>query len=188
MNLVLNTLGWLEWLAKYGFIEIFFGIGIIGFVARLMKKAVPSNYDHLHITVLPGGAVQIPGDPHVPNSVRFVLNNAGQTNLFVARAYFRPKFRRWWSLWLWRKSTAIRIHPLSYRIPQKDAYELKFTGNNSGFTNYETLVPPAHSTGQVTWLPLQEPLQQSEVDKRHSGVIYVEYATSGKQGVHVVRV
>jgi hypothetical protein len=89
-----SVLDALEWLAKYGFIDIIFGIGIVGFVARLMQKALPSNYDHLHVTVSPGGAVQIPGDPNVPNSVRFILNNAGQTNLSVARAYFRPKFRR----------------------------------------------------------------------------------------------
>jgi len=177
----------MEWLHRHGFIEIFFGIGIFGFLARLVQKGFPSNYDHLHVTVIPGGPVHIPGDPHVPNSMKIILSNAGQTNFYIARAYFRPKFRRWWSLWILRKATKIKIHALSYRIPHKDAFELKFPGNTPSFSNYEAIVPPGHSTGRITWLPLQQPLQQSEIDKRRCGVLYIEYATAGKQGIHVVR-
>ena len=51
----------LETLAKYGIIDIIFGIGVVSFLARLVQKAMPSNYDHLHINVSPGGGVSIPG-------------------------------------------------------------------------------------------------------------------------------
>ena len=185
MQSILDTL---KWLAEYGFIDIIFGVGVIGFLARVIKKALPSNYDHLHISISPGAAVSIPGAGQVPQSIRFTLSNAGQANLFVARAYFRPKLRHWWSLWLKRTPTNIRVNPKSLRIAHKDAFELKFQGNNPGFSNYEALVQPGHPSGQTTWLALDQPLNQKDIDNRLCGVLYVEYATSGKQGRHVVRV
>lgn len=185
MKSILDTL---EWLAKYGFIDIIFGIGVVGFLAGVIKKAFPSNYDHLHVSVCPSGAVSIPGAGQVPQSIMFTLGNAGQTNLYVARAFFRPKLRRWWTLWLKRFPTRLRVHSKSLRIAHKDAFELKFLGNHPGFSNYEALVQPGHSKGQITWLALEHPVQQIEIDNRRCGVLYIEYATSGKQGLHAVRV
>lgn len=184
MNSILNTL---ESAAKYGFIDIIFGLGVISFLIGVIKKAFPSNYDHLHVSVSPGGAVSIPGAGPIPQSIVFTLSNAGRTNIYVARAFFRPKLRRWWLLWK-RTPTNLRIHPRSARIAHKDAFELKFIGSHPGFSNFEALVPPGHSAGQATWLALAQSVQQIDIDNRQCGVLYVEYATAGKQGLHAVRV
>jgi hypothetical protein len=183
-----GLLNFLEKLAKYGIIDIIFGIGVVGFLVRLIQKVMPSNYEHLHINVSIGGPVSIPGAGQVEQSISFILNNAGQTNFYVARAYFRPKFRRWWFLWLKRTPTNVIIHPRSFRIAGKDAFELKFQGEHPWFSDYETLVRPGRSGGQPTWLALEQPMHQSDIDNRNCGVLYIEYATTGKQGVHVVRV
>ena len=179
----------LEWLAKYGIFDLVFGLGVISLLARFIKRVLPSNCDHLHVDVFVGGPVTIPRVGNLPHSFRISLRNAGQTNLYIARAYFRPKFRRWWSLWLRRSSTGLKVHPQSYRIADKDAFELKFSGGQDSFTEYEALVRPGDSKQDVTtWLPLGEAASQEDIDKRRCGVLYVEYATTGKQGVHVVRV
>jgi hypothetical protein len=81
------------------------------------------------------------------------------------------------------------VHPQSYRIADKDAFELKSSQKQDSFTEYEALVRPGDSQRDVTtWLPLSEAASQEDIDKRRCGVLYVEYATTGKQGVHVVRV
>lgn len=180
----------LEWLAKYGFIDIIFGIGVVGFIARLVAKAFPSNYDHLHVHVSRGGPVSIPRAGQLNHSLSILIRNAGQTNFYIARAYFRAKQRSWKTLWLVRHKTDLTVHPEAYRITDKDAFELKFPCNSStGFTDYETLVRPGPSNnGVTTWLPLTDEVSQDDIDNRTCGVLYIEYATSGKQGVHVVKV
>lgn len=42
---------WLEWLAKYGIIDIIFGVGIISLVVRFLHRFFPRNLDHLHVHV-----------------------------------------------------------------------------------------------------------------------------------------
>lgn len=177
----------LEWLARYGFIDIIFGIGVIGFLARLVKKAFPSNYDHLHINVKAGGPASIPG-AKVDQTLNINLRNAGQTNFYIARAYFRPKLRRWWFLWVKKTYTKLKVHPLSHRIADMDAFELKFKVDQAGFCEYEALVQPGHNNGQTTWLALEEPSSQRDINKRLNGVLYIEYATSGRQGLHRTRI
>ncbi len=178
----------LEWLSKYGLIDIFFGLGVVSIIARLVYKVLPSNYDHLHIDASIGGKVSIPRVGEVEHSFSVSIRNSGQSNLYIARAYFRPRFRRWWSLWLKRTNTSLKVHPQSYRIANKDAFEVKFSSNNSGFTEYETLVKPGDSrSGVTTWLPLSEAVAQENINKRRCGILYVEYATQGKQGVHKVK-
>jgi hypothetical protein len=178
----------LEWFTKYGFTEMVFGFGVIAFLARIVRKAFPMNYDHLHISVSPGGAVSIPGAAG-QQSIVFTLSNAGQTNVYVARAFFRSKLRRWWWLWLKRTPTKLRVHPLSAKIAHKDAFELKFQGPQQPlFSSYEAYLPPGTVGAQITWLALEQRVQQVEIENRRCGVLYIEYATSGKQGVHTVRV
>lgn len=180
----------LEWLARYGFIDILFGIGVIGFLAKLIKKALPNNYDHLHVHVSSGGPVSIPGAGPLNHSFSIEIRNAGQTNFYIARAFFRPKLRSWKTLWLIQQQTELKVHPESHRITDKDAFELKFLGaSQAGFTDYEALVRPGSSShGVTTWLPLEEPISQNIINERRCGVLYIEYATTGRQGVHVVRV
>ena len=184
-----DILKWLETLAKYGIIDIVFGIGVIGFIGRLISRAFPTNYDHLHVNVFIGGAVSIPGPGNVQNSLNITLSNSGQSNFYLARAYFRAKQRRWWLLWLRPVETNIKIHPASARIVDKDAFELKFTGNQPQyFTEFETLIRPGSSNGQTTWLALEQPLQQRLINKRQCGVLYIEYAVAGQQGIHRTRI
>jgi len=183
-----NLLNNLEWLARYGFIDIIFGIGVIGFIVRLLRKNFPSNYENLHVDVSNSGPVTIPG-AKVGHSLIISLRNSGLTNFYIARAYFRPKLRRWWCLWLKRIPTKLRVHPNSDRISSKDAIELKFQGRlQSIFNEYETLVRPGHDEVQSTWLPLMQPVQQEEIENRQCGVLYIEYATKDKQGIHRERI
>ena len=66
-----------------------------------------------------------------------------------------------------------------------DAFELKFIGNQPQyFTDFETLIRPGSSNSQLTWLALEQPLQQPLIDKRRCGTLYIEYAVSGQQGIH----
>ncbi|NLX20125.1 MAG: hypothetical protein GXY55_00445 [Phycisphaerae bacterium] len=179
----------LKWLAEYGFIDIIFGIGIVGFIWRLFQKALPSNYEHLHVNVTAGGRVTVATGP-VDNSVVFHIRNAGQTNFYIARADFRAKQRASWKLWLAWTETQLCIHPSSDRITDLDnAIELKFQGQQqSYFTEYEALVRPGHNNARSTWIPLCSPLQQAPVNSKKCGTLYIEYATAGKQGTHVTRV
>ena len=123
----MNILGKFEWLARYGFIDIIFGLGVISFLVRLIRKAFPTNCEHLHINVSMGGCVSIPPNISVSQSFLIHLSNAGTTNLYIARAYFRAKQGVWWTLWLWDKPTQLKVHPKSDRITDKKAFELKFS-------------------------------------------------------------
>ncbi len=186
MDAVLDCL---ETLARYGIIDIVFGIGVIGFIGRLIRRAFPNNYDHLHVNASIGGPVQIPGPGILQNSLNISLSNSGQSNFYLARAYFRAKQRRWWLLWLCPVETKIKIHPASARILDKDAFELKFTGNQPQyFTEFETLIRPGSSNVKTTWLALEQPLQQSLINKRKCGILYIEYAVAGQQGIHRTRI
>ena len=51
----------LEWLAKYGFIDLIFGIGVVGLLANFLRRLLPANYDHLHIDAVNGGPCSIQG-------------------------------------------------------------------------------------------------------------------------------
>ncbi len=186
MSTLLETL---EWMARYGFIDILFGIGVITLIGNLIAKLLPSNYKHLHVNVSPGGPVNIPRVGQVPQSIEFHFRNSGQANFYIARAYFRPKQRRWFLIWAKEINTKLRVHPQSDRITDRDAFELKFPGQRPlYFTEYEALVRPGHQNVKTTWLALESPLSQDLINKRRCGVLFLEYATSGKQGKHRVRV
>jgi hypothetical protein len=186
MNKILGTL---EWMSKYGIFDILTILGVFTFLGNMVRKGFPSNYEHLHISVSQGGPVFIPPNINLPQSFSIQLSNAGQTNVYVARAFFKTRQRVWWTLWLWDRTTQLRVHPRSDRIADKDnAFELKFTGERPNlFTEYETLIPAGHNHRRTTWLALEEPVDQRLIDVRKCGVLYVEYATSNKQGVHKVR-
>jgi len=154
----------LEWLANYGFIDLIFGIGVVGLLANFLRRLLPANYDQLHIDAVNGGPCSIPGDPKVQHTLAFRLSNAGQTNIFVTRCYFRARSRPWFLLWLIPLRTSTKVHPLSMKITHKDAYELKFMGNTPGFSNYETMIASGNSRGATTFLPLTEPVPQKILD------------------------
>ena len=185
----------LEWLTKYGFLEIFFGLGVLGLVAKLVHKVVPSNCNFLDVHTAAGGPVTIPGaigQLHLQHSFTIDLRNVGPMNIYVGKAYFRPKRRRWWTLWLGRRRTPLRVHPQAFRIVSKDAFALGFEAPGQQvqhvFTDFETLLRPVPGSTVRTWLPLTAAADQREIEKRNCGVLYVEYATREGQGIHVIRV
>jgi len=181
---MLNTL---EWLAKYGFIDIIFGLGITGILWKFLRRFVPSNYPHLHVQLLPGPTVAIRGQ-RINTTIRVDIRSSGANNIYIARAYFRPKLRPGWLLWLKPWPTKLKVHPASDRIADKDAYELKFQGDHPrGFTEYEALVRPGHENGVWTWLALAEAASGEMIQERKCGDLYIEYATSDYQGIHKVR-
>jgi hypothetical protein len=173
-----------EWLAKYGFIDIIFGIGALSFLGALIRKVIPSNCEYLHVDAHIGGEVTIPRAGKLKNSYAIKMRNSGSFNIYVSRAYFRSKQRMWCYLWT-LQPTQLRVHPDSYRIADKDAFELKFNNDKgSTFTDYETLINPKKEKG--TFLPLEKPVKQEDITARKCGVLYIEYATQGKQGIHKV--
>lgn len=181
---MLNTL---EWLAKYGFIDLVFGFGITGLAWNFLRRFVPSNHPHLHVDLSPGGPVAI-GNQEIATSVNFDIRISGSNNFYIARAYFRPAIRPWWLLWAIARPTDLRVHRASDRITDKAAYELKFQGDRlTGFNEYEALVRPGHNHGVTTWLALAEPARECMFNERKCGVLYIEYASSGNQGIHRVR-
>ena len=181
---MLNTL---EWLAKYGFIDIFFGIGVTGLLWKYLHRFLPSNYPHLHVDLSREPVVTIRGQK-INTAIRIDIRSAGASNFHIARAYFRAKLRPWWLLWLWPRPTKLKVHPASDRIADKDAYELKFQGDlPGGFTEYEALVRPGHQNGAWTWLALTEAASDDIIRERKCGNLYIEYATAGYQGIHKVR-
>lgn len=179
----------LEWLARYGIIDIIFGLGVVTLIWRLIRKLFPSNYDHLHVTINSGDPVSIQ-NVSAEYSIVFNIRNTGHTNFYIARAYFHPKQRCFKKLWLGWGTTNLHVRPESDRIADKDnAFELKFQGQQPNcFEDYEALVRPGHSNGITTWLALEEPIVNELIQNRRCGMLYIEYATAGKQGVHVVRV
>ena len=177
----------LEWLAKYGFIGIIFDLVVVGLLWRFLRRFLPSNYPHLHVGLSTGPAVNIRDKP-INTTVRIDIRNSGATNFYIARAYFRPKLRRWWLLWLYSCPTKLNVHPASDLIADKDAYELKFQDQRpGGFTEYEALVRPGHEKGVMTWLALTDAASADMIQKRQCGTLFMEYAASGHQGIHKVR-
>lgn len=179
----------LKWLAEYGLIDIIFGIGVVGLITGLIRKFMPSNYERLHTSVSAGGPVIIQTG-QVNQSIQFQIKNAGPSNFYIARAYFRSERRSPCKLWLGWQRTPLQVHLDSSRIAEKDnAFELKFSGEQSQFlTDLEALVRPVSSNSQTTWLALEKPLTSELIQSRNCGVLYIEYATQGKQGTHVIRV
>lgn len=178
----------LEWLAKYGFIDIIFGVGVTGLAWRLIRRVIPNNLDGIDVNLSQGGAVTILGQ-RVEQSLTIEIGNSSGKNCYIGRAYFSATQRRWWTLWLKRSSTRLRVYPKSKRITAKKAFELKFPGQNMQFlSEYETIIRPGHTNVQSTFLALEEPVSQDIIEARCCGVLYLEYATSDTQGVHRLRV
>lgn len=180
---------YLEIASKFGLIDIFFGIGIPAFLWNLIRKRAPRNYPYLHISVSNEFVVSIPPNHKNLPSIVFSISNSGNSNFYIARAYFLPTRSNWRTLFLPRK-TYVKVHPYSDRIADKNnAFELKFTSEEPNiFTEYETIIRPGHENKKQTWLALSEPLMMDMILNRDCGTLYIEYATREFQGVHKIRV
>jgi hypothetical protein len=180
----------LEWLAKYGLIDIIFGIGVTGILWNFLRRRFPRRCEALVVDVAVSGTCQIPGsNGHVPSFTIHLRNTASgkDSNIYVARAYFR---KRYGFMGLFRPNGKLPVHPASERMLENDSYALKFRGQNKnvGFSDYETLILPGHEYGEMTFLALANEPTYPVREKRVSGTLFIEYASKGTMGVHRVRV
>src|SRR2546430_1446521 len=76
-------LGKLEWLSKYGFIDIIFGIGIFTFVAKILNKKIKS--DIIGIDFMPE---IIPFE----NQFKIAIKNHSPQPLYLYQAYIKPGY------------------------------------------------------------------------------------------------
>jgi len=163
----------LEYWAKYGLIDIFFGIGVLGIISRLVSRVIPSNLDELHVSA----------DFVAQNTpLLFVqIANAGGKNIYISRAYFKPRPHSW--LFKNKHVLAPSLRGNFWNLTL-NFYELKF--GSEGTREYDSLVKPGQKV--ATGLQLDSLPQTTETGAGRFGKIVIEYATYGKQGRHVVSV
>ncbi len=162
----------LEYWAKYGFIDIFFGVGVLGIISPLVRRIVPSNLDELHVSA----------DFAAQNTdLLFVqIANAGGKNIYISRAYFKP--RRYSRFYLKNKHVLACSQMGNFWNLTLNFYELRF-GKNAG--EYDCLLKPGYEHKVATGLQLDS-LPQEKTGTGIFGKVVIEYATYGKQGRHVV--
>lgn len=78
-------------LSKYGFIDIFFGLGIPAVIWGLIRKRFSRNYEFLHISVFKEGSAEIPRSQEILPILRIQLSNAGGSNILIASGAFYEK-------------------------------------------------------------------------------------------------
>lgn len=164
----------LEHWARYGFIDIFFGIGVLGIISRLVSRALPSNLHELHVSA--DFAVQ-----NVP--LLFVqIANAGGKNIYISRAYFKP---RTWDRFFSRDEYALAPSQRgNFKNLTLNFYEMRF---GEGAREYDCLLKPGYDRKVATGLQL-ESLPKAKTGAGLFGKVVIEYATYGKQGKHVVHI
>lgn len=163
----------LEYLAKYGFIDIFFGIGALGIISRLVSRVVPSNLDELHVSA----------DFVVQNNPLFFvqISNAGGRNIYISRAYFKPKK----GLFQKNKNTISPNVRGNFKNITQNFYELRF---GEGTREYDYLLKPGYENKASTGLQLDSMPSTLETGAGLFGKVVIEYATYDKQGKHVIPV
>ena len=162
----------LEYCSKYGLIDIFFGIGVLGIVSRLVSRIVPSNLDDLHVSA----------DFVLQNNfLLFVqISNAGGKNIYISRAYFKPKT---YSRFFFKNKHVLAYSQRgSFWNLTLNFYELRF---GAGTREYDCLLKPGYEHKVATGLQLDS-LPQEKTGAGMFGKVVIEYATYGKQGRHEV--
>lgn len=87
-----NPLDCLEWLARYGIIDIMFGLGILGYIRRLFRRPTVEHIEGLEIRRrfrVDGGYFEIE-----------VLNLTSQS-LYIYKAYFSRRYQALSAPWSW---------------------------------------------------------------------------------------
>jgi hypothetical protein len=82
-NMIDWVLSKLEWLSKYGFIDIIFGIGIFTFIAKILKKKVRSDIESVDFL------------PHLDltrKEFRLGIKNQSNQPLYLYKAYIKPGY------------------------------------------------------------------------------------------------
>lgn len=180
IDFVKSLLDTLEWAAKYGLIDIVFGIGITGLVVRGLRRYLPRNLDSLHVHVQHQKVSAHNEFEDYEHSLGVFIANAGTNNVYIARAFFRPYYRKFFFL---KKRSKLPIYPKAFKSAAHNAYEIKF-GNQ--WYEYDVIIKPGGR--EFTYLPLSSPPDERVLSRRECGTIAIEYATAGKSGIHVVRV
>lgn len=163
----------LEWLAKYGFIDIFFGLGVLGFVYKLFQRAIPRNLDEL--------SVSVDFESRNNHLLYIQISNSGGKNIYISRAYFKPRRNKWYELKK-RPSLKFLTQPNYYNLTHKH-YEVRFSAD---LKSYDVLIKPGFENKQSTALGLQEIPEYRVLGEGLYGKLTIEYSTYGKQGKHVI--
>jgi hypothetical protein len=165
----------LEFLAKYGFIDIFFGVGALGIISQLVSRVVPSNLDELHVSA----------DFVVRDSPLFFvqISNAGGRNIYISRAYFKLKARG--PFFTKNRHALAPSLRGNFKNITLDFYELRF---GDGTREYDCLLKPGYENKMSTGLQLDSMPSTLETGAGLFGKVVIEYATYGKQGKHVIPV
>lgn len=171
----MHIMEYLEWLSKYGFIDIFFGIGVLSVVYRMFIKIVPRNLDDLSINV---------DFAEQNGNVLFIqIANTGGKNIYISHAYFKPRTHKFY---YFRQKTIIEFTEKAnfYSLNHKH-YEVRFPPN---LQNYDVLIKPGFVNKISTGLAINNRPDNSLIGKGRFGKLIIEYSTYGKQGHHVARV
>jgi hypothetical protein len=165
----------LKFLAEYGLLDIFFGIGVLGFIYKLFIKVVPANLDELHVNA---------DFPLQQQALFFVqLSNAGAKNIYISRAYFKPKKRRFF---FFKNKYALTPEiRRNYTNLSQGFYELRFGENQK---EYDILIKPGYENKAATGFGISTTPSSQSLGDGNFGKIVIEYSTYGKQGRHVVKV
>ncbi len=73
----------LEWLTKYGLIDIFFGLGILAYIRRKLQKSSVHSIDGIEI---------IPKIEPLEGIIEIKVRNLSKEPLYIYRAYFKPGY------------------------------------------------------------------------------------------------
>jgi hypothetical protein len=177
LDSILNTL---EWAARYGIIDIVFGLGIVGLVLRGLRRYIPRNLDNLHIHVQSQELHANDFHEQYDHVLGIFIANSGTTNVYIARAFFRPTYR---VFLFFKRSTKLPIYSKAFKSAAHKAYEIKF---GRQWYEYDVIIKPEQR--EFSYLPLSKSVDETIIKNRQCGTLVIEYATAGKSGIHVVRV
>ena len=163
----------LKWLAEHGFIDMFFGFGVLTFVYQLFRRVTPSNIDELEVSA--------DFDSKKDDLLYIQLTNSGNKNIYISKAYFKPfkvgyPFRRVEILNIKQREN---LHVIGHNY-----YIVKFPPN---LQSLDVLLKPGIPNSIKTGFSLVEKPDEKFRNKGKLGKLVFEYSLYGKNGKHIVK-
>ena len=187
MNSILSSL---EWLARYGFIDILFGIGVISLIVHGVRRLFPRNLSHLYVHASQGSFGNLL--KFYKCGLHVLIVNAENEKVFISRAFFQPYYRKFPFR---KRNTILDIHPDALRDSERDRYILQFPDKPLeqqiaeqaiSFSVLDVLINPGDRA--LAGLALSRLLDQKTTDSILFGTVILEYSIAGRSGKHLVRV
>jgi hypothetical protein len=139
------------------------------------------NLDFLHVHVQADQVLARSNYEHYDNVLGIYLSNAGNSNVYISRAFFRDFYRRWF---IFKRKSKLPIYDSAFKDLGHNAYEIKF---GEQWLEFDTIIKPG-AEKCFTYLPLSGPASSEVIHSRSCGTLILEYFNSGKSGRHRVRV